>query len=77
MWMMGVGAERWHGGVLEGFYKWSLPQGKPLLVLEMLTKIRSFAEAVSLTLRKRRHGKREKKATIYLERKNTISEDKT
>lgn len=69
MWVMGVGTDRWCEGVLEGFYRWSLPQRNTLLVLEMLTRSGVFAEAVSVSGRKGGHGKREKKSTTYLERK--------
>lgn len=43
-----------------------------------IPKIRSFGKAASITWRKGGHGKREKKATIYLfgEKDNSMSKDK-
>lgn len=66
MWVMRVG-EREREGVLQGFCRWSLPQRNLLPVLERLIEIKSFADAVSVTLRKRGHGKEARiKQQIYI-----------
>lgn len=66
MWAMGVG-EREREGVLQGFCRWSLLQRKLLPVLERLNEIKSFADAMSVTLRKRGNDKEVRiKQQIYI-----------